>query len=228
MRILKSILLPEICLLILINTTAFGQSFFRIECDISIKTKTVGGSGQLTLGKVYYDKNIQKLVYCIHFPENEVWVVKDSVAYTFKNNLLYQKDKINPFVQTTVFHKSLEGKFNDYGLKGSIYSIEKVEKDSNMVITTWKPPSNAMYLGKIITSTVNNNLYGVVIKNKVDVIVSKQVYKKYSVFKGIKFPTEIIQVMYKGTQEVYQVITLSNVIVNSLQNENYYNYPINH
>lgn len=180
--------------------------------------------GQLTLGKVYYDKKIQKLVYNISFPDNEVWVVKDSISTVYKNNLLYQTEKINPFVQTTVFHKCLDGKFNDYGLKESVYKVEKVEKDSNMVITTWVPPSNIMFLGRIITSTVNNSLYGVVIKNKANTILSKQIFKKYAVVKGLKVPSEIIQIMYKGDQEIYQVITLSNIQINNLQNERYYNY----
>lgn len=209
----------------LTSTIISGQSFYRIESDISIKTKTQGGQGNLTLGKVYYDRTIRKMVYNISFPEKEIWVVKDSLSLVFREGELFQKSIINPFIETTVFHKCLEGKLNDFGLKGSAYQIDKVEKDGNMVITTWKPPANvASKLGQIITSTVNNSLYGVVIKNPLDEILSKQIYKNYSVVSGLKVPSEIIQVMYKDNTEVYQVITLTNIVVNNIKNENMYNY----
>lgn len=217
--------LPGIVLFILISTTVSGQSFYRIESDISIKTKTVGGQGNLTLGKVYYDRTIRKMVYNISFPEKEIWVVKDSLSLVYRNDTLFQRSIINPFIETTVFHKCLEGKLNDFGLKGSAYQIENVEKDGNMVITTWKPPAEvASKLGQIVTSTVNNSLYGVVIKTPLDEILSKQVYKNYSVVSGLKVPSEIIQIMYKDGSEIYQVITLKNIVINNIKNENLYNY----
>ncbi len=221
----KFLILPGIVLLVLISKTIAGQSFYRIESDISIKTKTQGGQGNLTLGKVFYDRTNRKMVYSITFPEKEIWVVKDSLSMVYHNDSLFQKNIINPFIETTVFHKCLEGKLNDFGLKGSAYQIEKVEKDGNMVITTWKPPANlASKLGQIVTSTVNNSLYGVVIKTPLDEILSKQIYKNYSVVSGLKVPSEIIQVMYKDNTEVYQVITLTNIVVNNIKNENMYNY----
>lgn len=216
--------LPGVVLFILLNKTAFGQSFYRIECDISIKSKTQGGQGNLTLGKVFYDRTIKKMVYDITFPEKEVWVVKDSLSIVYREGSLFKKGIVNPFIETTVFHKCLEGKLNDFGLKSSPYQIEKVEKDGDMVITTWKPPTGVAVLGQIATSTVNNSLYGVVIKDALGEILSKQVYKNYVLVNGLKVPSEIIQVMFKDGTEIYQVITLSNIAVNSIKNENMYNY----
>jgi hypothetical protein len=224
--VIRNKILPGIVLLILLSSTVLGQSFYRIESDISIKNKTQGGQGSLTLGKVYYDRTLQKLVYSITFPEHEIWVIKDTLTYVFRENKLVEKNPVIPFTRETVFHKCLEGTLNDFGLKGSVYQIDKVEKDGDMVITTWKPPSKLSQIGKIITSTVSNSLHGVVIMNPNEDILSKQIYKNYMVISGLKVPTEIIQIMYKDGSELYQVITLSNIQINNNSNENMYNYTI--
>jgi hypothetical protein len=219
----KSLIIMGFICLILANKSLTGQHFYRIESDISIKSKVQGGEGSLTVAKVYYDKTIKKLVYDISFPEREVWVVEDSHSRIYRDGILYQDETGDPFVETTLFHKCLDGSLNDFGLRNSPYQIEKVERDGNMVITTWNPPQQ-LNLGQILTSMVNNTLYGVIMKNSSGNIVSRQLYENYSNVGGLKVPTEITQVMYTPDGEVYQVITLSNIVINSVKNENMYNY----
>ncbi len=211
-------------LFLLEGKTVLSQHFYRIESDISIKTKVQGGQGSLTLGRVYYDRTTEKLVFDIQFPEREIWVLKDSLSLTYRNGDLHQKEAVNPFTATTIFHKCLDGNLSDFGLRNTLYRIEKVEKEDNMVITTWNPPSHAPGMGQIITSTIENNLYGVIIKNPAGDILSRQLYTEYRTVGGLKVPSEITQVIYRNENEVYQVITLGNIIINSLRNENLYNY----
>jgi len=203
----------------------FAQYFFRIEADISMKSK-LENVNQLTMGRVYYDIKIKKLVYNIHFPEKEVWVVKDSTVSTYKNNQLLKQAKTLSLVQSTLFHLALEGKLHDYGLSKSVYKITKVEKDGDLVISTYSPPENYKSLGKVVLSTKDKNLYGVVFFSADNKILSKQIIKSYVTVSGLKFPSEIIQIYYKDNKEYYQVMTFKNVKVNNLQNENYYNYPL--
>ncbi len=220
----KYLLVAGTFILLFVEISVLGQNFYRIESDISIKTKEQGGKGSLTMGRVYYDKTIGKLVYDITFPEREIWVVSDSLSMIYRNGSLYQRTVINPFVETTLFHKSLEGKLIDFGLSDTPYTIEKVERDGNLVITTWEPPPRSDNLGKIITSTIRNSLHGVAIKNSSGDILSKQIFENYKMVSGLMVPSEIIQVMYQSGSEVYQVITLSDIAVNSIENENMYNY----
>jgi hypothetical protein len=214
-----------VVLIVFLQTMAHGQTYFRIEAKVSIKNKEKDGLGSLMMGKLYYDIHQKKLVYDLTFPEKEVWVVRDTISTVYRNNILYKTEKINPFVETTIFHKCLVGNLNDFGLKNSLYSIDNIERDQGLVITTWLPPSNKAGLGPILTSTQNNVLYGVIFKTPDGDVFNKQIYKEYVTVSGLKIPTEIIQVITKGESEIYQIVNLSEIKVNSTSNEKMYIYP---
>jgi hypothetical protein len=220
------VLLPIICLMLFAGAS-YGQSYFRIEADVSMKTKPTDGKGQLILGRVYYDRTHRKMVYDIRFPEHEVWVMRDSMAYTFRDSELVRTDTINPFIESTVFHKCLEGKLADFGLKDTFYKVTNIEKQDDMVITTWNPPPDFIFKGSILTSSIDNLLHGVVILNEEEKVLSRQVFKDYALVSGLKIPTEMIQVMYIDDQEIYQTITLSNIRINNMKDETFYNHPVN-
>lgn len=206
--------------------TSYGQSFFRIEADVSMKTKPIDEKGRLVLGRVYYDRTHKKMVYDIRFPEREVWVMQDTLAYTFRDNELVLTDRINPFIESTVFHKCLDGSLSHYGLRGTYYAVTNVERQGNMVITTWEPPKDFVLGGKVLTSTMDNLLHGVVIIDDEGEVLSRQIFKDYKLVSGLKVPTEMIQVMYIYGQEVYQTISLSNILINNMGNESFYNHPV--
>ena len=164
-------------------------------------------------------------MYDIRFPEPEVWVSQDTVTRVFKDNLFSHQTSVNPYIKSTVFHLVLSGNLNDFGLTQSNYSIKNTEKEEEMVITTWIPPKNPGILGNILTSTVDNKLYGVVMKNPEDEVLSRQFFRKYKTVRGLNVPTEIVQIMYSEDKKIYQIIKLSDIIINNTGNEDMYNYP---
>jgi hypothetical protein len=213
-------------ILLLLSFPAKSQFFYRIECDISIKKKIQAGEGVLILGRVFYDKNIGKMVYDIRFPEKEIWVIKDTTLTIQKGETIDQIRSIDAYNESTIFHKILEGKLNNYGLEGTIYSIKNVTKDGEMVITTWAPASSRLNLGQIFTSTVNGELHGVVFQNMEGEVIARQLFRNYTLVRGLRIPTEIVQVFYKPEGEEYQVFSLSNIRINNPENESKYNYTI--
>jgi hypothetical protein len=218
---------PILFLLSLLTLSVNAQFYFRIECDISIKTKLADGTSSLTMGKAFYDRNTQKLVYDIRFPNKEIWVIKDTNVFTIANNQLIKKEKIVPLVQYTIFNIVLEGSLDHFGLKNSMYKATDVEQSEDLVITTWQVPEKyRKEAGKILTSTKNRELYGVIIYSPEGEILSKQLYKNYQTHNGIKIPGEIIQVIYNDGKESYQVISFKEVKINNMANEEYYNYHI--
>lgn len=217
-------LVPAIVLLL--SLTGKAQYYYRIECDISIKQKVEGGEGMLILGRAYYDKSKDQMVYDIRFPEREVWVIRDTSVYIHSNGQIQHIRAIDQYNQSTIFHKILEGNLKNYGLEESIYRVSDIERSGDMVITRWKPSSGQSLLGDILTSTIDDALYGVVFKNSAGKIIGRQLFREYTLVQGLHVPTEIIQVFYRDNHEEYQIFTLSNIRINNPGNQNMYHFRI--
>ncbi len=214
-----------LCLSFLLSGSIFSQENFRIRSDFSTKEKFPDGKMRLTMGTVYYDKNTGKLVYDVSFPQKETWVFVDTTCYMFKQDSLVKKT-INPFFQkTSIFHFALTNNLVNFGLSDIVYDITNVKKQDELIIITWTPKEKFKdNFGKIITSKKDNKLYGVVIYNKEEKIVSKQLFEEYIRVENIDFPTKITQILYTPKGESYQLTNYKNLKINETQNNLFYNY----
>ena len=50
--------------------------------------------------------------------------------------------------------------------------------------------------------------------------------RKYQVFTGLDFPTEIVQMAFEGDKKKTQITTYRNVVINELENDDHYRYSI--
>lgn len=216
--------------LLILCFPGFGQiNNFRIKSDFSIKEKVADGKFNLIMGKVYYDLNYDKIVYDNSFPVKETLVYKDTLIYHFKEGQFVKKYRNYMPNKFSIFYLSLSGSIHNYGLQNTFYKKTAVEKENDMVVTTWLPETKfAKQFGKVLTSTKNKKLFGVVIYDTKGEIISKQFYKNYIVINGLEFPGEIVQLYYKSGKELYQVTTYKNVVVNELQDDHIYNYSVKH
>ncbi|MGE5355595.1 MAG: hypothetical protein ACM3PT_05090 [Deltaproteobacteria bacterium] len=207
----------------------FSQNYFRIKTDFQIKSKTPEGKQQLTLGKVYYDKNIKQIVYEISFPQREIWVQKDTLLYKIVNSKLDSKQNIPNMIEFTIYHLLLNGNLADYGLKKTNFSLKKVEKTKDGVISTWEPPSDMKKLfGNVLMMNSGQELTGIVFKNTEGAVVSKQFFRKYKKNKGLMFPQEIIRENYIQGKKSYEITTYSNTVINDYSEDKYsYKIPKN-
>ena len=110
------------------TVTINAQQAFRIEAGISIKEKHPDGREQLIVGDVFYDRNIDKVIYDIKFPEKEKWVIKDTVLFKLVNDRITETFPIPPISRLTFFNLILTGRIQNFGLNDSGFEIEKVEK----------------------------------------------------------------------------------------------------
>jgi hypothetical protein len=219
-------LLPVICILFF-NLTAIAQTNYRIQAEFTIKERKSDGTTHLIMGRVFYDKFIKKLVYDISFPEKETLVITDSTLYKIVNNKVAERKYYPSLNDFTIFHLSLNGDLSYFGLNNSPYKLSDVSKDKDMVISTWKAPSNLSdQLGDAVISQKEKRLYGMVFYNPTNQIISKHFFKNYDNFKTLEFPLEMIQITYSGDKELYKVTTFKNVLVNEIKNENFYNFRI--
>lgn len=108
-----------------------------------------------------------------------------------------------------------------------MFKIQKVEKQKNMVITTWLAPFQfSKIFGKVLISTVSNKLYGIVFLDQKGLVLRKQFFNNYQNISGIEFPMEIVDITYVNGKENYQVTTYKNIEVDKISEDNIYNYII--
>ena len=203
------------------------QLFFRIKTDFMIKAKSATGEQRLTVGKIFYDKNIKQIVYDISFPEKEIWVQRDTILYKIVNLKVIGKQRIPAGIEFSIYNLVLNGNLNDYGLKKTKFTIRKVEKSDSSVISTWEPPLEfKKYFGDILLSIVDQKLNGIVFKNNAGEIVSRQFFRNYTKVNGLSFPQEIYRENYVNGQKDMELTTFTNILVNDLSGENKYDFKI--
>ena len=203
------------------------QLFFRIKTDFMIKAKSPTGEQQLTVGKIYFDKNVKQIVYDVSFPEKEIWVQRDTVLYKIVNSKIIGKQRIPAGIEFSIYNLVLNGTLNDYGLKKTKFILRKVEKSDNNVISTWEPPLEfKKYFGDILLSNVNQKLNGIVFKNNAGEVVSRQFFRNYMKVNGLSFPQEIYRENYINGQKDIELTTFTNIVVNDLSGENKYDFKI--
>jgi hypothetical protein len=210
----------------MLPSLVFGQHFFRIEGDFSIKEKS-DLNAQLTIGHFYYDVNLKKIVYNVSFPEKQTLIQYDTNFYQMKGNVLLKRSKSMDISQFSIYHLCLNNALTNYGLDGSFYSIDKVEYEEDMIITTWVPGKKYKKIfGRVITSVKDKKLFGIVFYNADDVIIGKQFFEDYMEIEGLAFPGKMVKITYLGDTKSYQITTYENIKLNNTSETYFYNYPL--
>ena len=210
-----------------VTTGMHAQDHFRMSAEFTIKSKSPDGTQHLTIGDVYYDKNIKKIVFDVRFPQKETWVQQDTILYKIKNGGLMSKSSSINISEFTIFSMVLNGKLSDYGLKDSKFVLTNVEKEGDNIISTWEPPqAYKKFMGKVMIMKNDDNITGVIFFDKDGYIISRQFFRKYENIKGMSFPTEVIVEKNINGEKFYDITTYENVKVDDYKNEDKYDYKI--
>jgi len=211
----------------LITPVLHAQDHFRMSAEFTIKSKSPDGTQHLTIGDVFYDKNIKKIVFDVRFPQKETWVQQDTILYKVKNGALLSKSSSINISDFTIFSMALSGKLSDYGLKGSKFVLTNVEKERDNMISTWEPPqAYKKFMGKVMIMKNDDNISGVIFFDKDGYIISRQFFRKYENINGMLFPTEVIVEKNINGEKFYDITTYENVKVDDYKNEDKYDYKI--
>jgi hypothetical protein len=213
-------------LIVISSLCGNGQDYFRLAADFSVKVKKSDGKQNLTMGKVYYDKNFKELIYDISFPQPEKWVISDTSLVIYRKDTLSERSTIPSINEFTVFHLALNSNLNDFGLKNSVYKVTKVEKKDSLVLSYWKIPKQASnILDFVVVAKKENRLESVVMFGDKSNILSRQFFRNYIRIGSFEFPGQIVQILYdKDRKENYQVTEFRNVKVNDLENTGSYRF----
>ena len=219
--------IPFYLILILIFPgNILSQEVYRIEGDFSLKSKE-NGISQLVMGKFYYDLNSSQIIYRNFFPEKEIWITSDTTLYHVVNEEIISTQSIPDFSKFSVFHLSLTRNLKNYGIDGKSFTLDNVEQDNGMVISTYVPNRKYnQYSGKIILSIMDGMLFGIIFYDTEDNIIKKQFFEDYIINMGLPFPGKITEITYQNGLEHYKVTTYKNVIYNANEpNDLYYFNP---
>lgn len=205
-----------------------AQQTYRIKTEYSIKYKDIRGNEILQMGSIFYDMNNKIVVMKNGFPVREILAHKDTTIYQIRNNKLLEKHQAYSNTSLTIFHLALSGKLNNFGLDDTGYHLVNVKSDKGLILTTWSPPDKFKdVLGKILVSTKNKQLFGIVFLDKNENIVAKHFYRNYRHLNGFTFPSEVLRITYEDGKESYKLTKYKNIRINETsKNEEYYNFVI--
>jgi hypothetical protein len=204
-----------------------GQQHFRIKADFSIKEKNADSTVNLTVGTVYYDKVIKKVIYDVSFPRKETWIIQDTAVYKIVNGKVIEKVKATSIAEFTIFHMALSGSLGEYGLKEMPFKLTSVEKEDSMIIATWKPEEKVQKMfGKIVMSKVNRKIYGIVFFKSNGKIAGKQFFRKYKKIAGVDFPTEVMQINYTPSGTNQQITSFKNIVIDQANDKKLFDRAI--
>jgi len=204
------------------------SEFFRFRSDFSIKEKETGkDQGRLITGTIFYDKNLQKTVYNIRFPEPEQWLVRDTFMYRMKADSLISQNIVAPVGEFSIFNMILSQQLNDFGLAKVGYTPNDVQQDGNQVISRWLPPEPLKtYLGPVTMSLENKRLIAAAFYDPEQKLVSKFYFQDYSLQNGLPVPGKIYQIFYREAGEFVRIMTLKNILINQVDENSTYNFSI--
>lgn len=207
---------------------SFAQMYSRIEADFTVKERSFDGKQKLYSGRVYYDLNQKKIIYDITFPKKSVLVMTPEGMVAVQDGEVRSETKVNHLVKFSIFHLSLMGSLDNFGLEDTPFELENVEKSGDKVISTWRLPEQMVeQKSKIMLSQVDKILQGMVSFDMEGNILSKHIFEEYMSIKGVRFPARVLQFDYKDGEVINtRITTYRDVIINNTGNEEYYNYNI--
>ncbi len=208
---------------------ANSQQFYRIRAEYTVKYKDTRGNQVLQMGATFYDTNNKVLVIKNGFPVREILAQKDTTIYQIRNEKLVGQTRAYALVNLSIFHMALTGLLNNFGLDKAGYHLESVKSDKGLILTKWAPPEQTKdYLGKILVSTKEKQLYSIVFLDTNEKITAKHIFRDYKNIDGFVFPREVLRITYENNEETsYKLTSYKNVRVNETgRDEEYYNYKI--
>jgi hypothetical protein len=132
------------------------------------------------------------------------------------NNEVKSTQKIPDLSGFSIFHLALTRNLRNFGIDESSFKLDKVEQDGDMVISTYLPEKRyRVFSGKVIISTRDGKLFGIVFFDPEDNIVKKQFFEDYITERGLPFPGKITEIFYKNGGEEYKVTTYKNIVYNA-------------
>jgi hypothetical protein len=222
-------ILLSFILVLILSASLSAQSLQRIEADFTLKESDRVGNKKLSVGKVFFDKNIRVIVFKITFPYEEVLCVHERGVTRFKADTVFQEVWMEGLVDVNIFNLFLNGNLEYYGLKQSQFELKDIEQDNQKIISTWvHPRGKKLGIGKMLLATEDKKISGLITFNADDVLASKQLFEEYIETNGYFFPSQVIQYQYVNNEKEIRISNYREIKLNAYENDDWYRYYARH
>lgn len=195
----------------------------RIEATYSIKEILPSGKHSLVLGKVFYDINERILLHQHSFPEKQILLFRDTLAYLSKEGDVERFPGSTYTVHFSIYHLILANKISNFGLGEQGYVLMELQKMNDKVVSKWGHPE--IKSGYMVISQIDNKVDTIIFYNQEGNVLIKQVFKDYQQVGRYSFPTKIYELTYTADGEYKKITEHKNIKIDDFSDEmEYYNY----
>lgn len=214
-------------LFLIISHLGYTQMAYRLKADILTKTRLPDSTFQVSKGLIHYDQNIKKIIFDFSFPEKEKVVLFDTLMFRYRDGQLIEKTTSFLVPEQSFFHFILSGNLANFGFDQAQFTARGIEKKKDLVITTWLAPEHLKkYLSKVLVATRNKQLYSITMMGPDEKVLNRQILKDYRLVNGQLIPHEVLLATYLDEQVMYQIISLSKVLLNEENNQQLYDHAL--
>ncbi|WP_339811645.1 hypothetical protein [uncultured Imperialibacter sp.] len=195
-----------------------GQSInTRIEADYSIKEVLPSGKQSLVMGRVFYDINQKTLTHHHTFPQEQILLYKDTVAYLVKGEDVKRLPGSSFTVNFSIYHLILSNKASNFGLDEYGYSLIDTERIEDKIVTKWAHPD--LGAGHIVITQIRNLVDGVIFYSGENEVLIRQFFKNYETFGRYRIPTKIFEIVSLGDGELKKMTEHKNIKIDDYSDE---------
>lgn len=211
----RSVFYPLLVLIMTTSLTITGQDFSLLKTEFTLKEKnTVTNTSQILKGTAEVNNIENQTIFYLTFPNIEKWIIKDTFLYKYYDDTLISTTIIGEFNQLSVFNSLPNLYKSNFELKDQGFTIDKLERSGNTIVTTWKPGELfAKFIKHTITTTENNLLTSVNMIDIDDKPISVVLYANYQYINERPIPHKISTKIQGTTQSVFRTIELNNVSI---------------
>lgn len=215
---------------LLFSAFAFWVPIQKIGVDMIAKS-VHNGKSVSAKAEVYYQTSGGLMVTHFTSPFEQIVITNSKGEfknYDVKKNTLMQSQGLDYSSKNSFFYFFLSGKTQDLGLTTFGYTLTDTRIDNEMVITTWKPPSDAV-------STIKK--VEIVHENQIPVFMGffdsegkpaqKIFYSNYQNVQNIRMPMNITEFQYLSDGDsIVSRRSYSNIRINESVENTYLNFKI--
>lgn len=197
------------------SMSLYAQKHQNFTADFTMMERnTLKNASLLLKGTVSFAKPTNILVFDIHFPNAQKWIVQDSILKKYDGEIMLSESVLKGYQDLVVFKELLELKSNDFGLRDHGFEMTDVSAQDGTVFVQWSPPPTFKSFIKYVTTAAKDNLLqGIIFTDIEEKDINTTLFEDYTYIDDLPIPMRINQHFEGKEENIYKTIYFENVKV---------------